>query len=135
MSVLFLYVFPSILNFYSLKSIKRFCFSLHPSLFRNEEGLFYALDLGGTNFRVLRVQLGGKDGVVSREFTEVSIPPNLMVGTSHVSLFSSINLNLHLRLTITIYSFQKVIGLLFTLSRKLFALIHLYEKHDQSIKM
>ncbi|AET01524.1 putative hexokinase [Medicago truncatula] len=49
----------------------------------NEEGLFYALDLGGTNFRVLRVQLGGKDGVVGQEFTEVSIPPNLMVGTSH----------------------------------------------------
>ncbi|XP_004510315.1 hexokinase-1-like [Cicer arietinum] len=49
----------------------------------NEEGLFYALDLGGTNFRVLRMQLGGKDGgIISREFTEVSIPPNLMVGTS-----------------------------------------------------
>ncbi|XP_057454421.1 hexokinase-1-like [Lotus japonicus] len=49
----------------------------------NEEGLFYALDLGGTNFRVLRVQLGGKDGgIVSQDFTEVSIPPNLMVGTS-----------------------------------------------------
>lgn len=60
---------------------------MHPSLFRGEEGLFYALDLGGTNFRVLRVQLGGKDGgIISQEFTEVSIPPNLMVGTSNVSL-------------------------------------------------
>ncbi|KAK4269309.1 hypothetical protein QN277_022483 [Acacia crassicarpa] len=49
----------------------------------NEEGLFYALDLGGTNFRVLRVQLGGKDGrVLNQEFTEVSIPTNLMVGTA-----------------------------------------------------
>ncbi|KAJ1388733.1 Hexokinase, N-terminal [Sesbania bispinosa] len=49
----------------------------------NEEGVFYALDLGGTNFRVLRVQLGGKDGgIISQEFNEVSIPPNLMVGTS-----------------------------------------------------
>ncbi|XP_054782221.1 hexokinase-2-like isoform X2 [Prosopis cineraria] len=49
----------------------------------NEEGLFYALDLGGTNFRVLRVQLGGKDGgVINQEFTEVSIPTNLMVGTA-----------------------------------------------------
>ncbi|KAL9304422.1 hypothetical protein ACSQ67_021685 [Phaseolus vulgaris] len=48
-----------------------------------EEGLYYALDLGGTNFRVLRVQLGGKDGgIISQESTEVSIPPNLMVGTS-----------------------------------------------------
>ena len=59
-----------------------------PSLFRNEEGLYYALDLGGTNFRVLRVQLGGKyGGIISQEFTEVSIPPNLMVGTSDVSFF------------------------------------------------
>ncbi|XP_028963323.1 hexokinase-1-like isoform X3 [Malus domestica] len=49
----------------------------------NEKGLFYALDLGGTNFRVLRVHLGGKGrGIVSQEFIEVSIPENLMVGTS-----------------------------------------------------
>ncbi|XP_029121025.1 hexokinase-1 isoform X3 [Elaeis guineensis] len=49
----------------------------------DETGLFYALDLGGTNFRVLRVQLGGKGGrVVKQEFEEVSIPPNLMVGSS-----------------------------------------------------
>lgn len=35
---------------------------------------------------MLRVQLGGKDGgIVSQDFTEVSIPPNLMVGTSDVS--------------------------------------------------
>ncbi|XP_031109439.1 hexokinase-1 [Ipomoea triloba] len=49
----------------------------------DEEGLFYALDLGGTNFRVMRVQLGGKEkGVVNREFQEVSIPRHLMVGSS-----------------------------------------------------
>ncbi|KAA8540347.1 hypothetical protein F0562_024734 [Nyssa sinensis] len=49
----------------------------------DEKGLFYALDLGGTNFRVLRVQFGGKDGgIVNQEFAEVSIPPHLMVGTS-----------------------------------------------------
>lgn len=50
----------------------------------DEEGLFYALDLGGTNFRVLRVHLGGKEGrVVKQEAEEVSIPPQLMVGTSN----------------------------------------------------
>ncbi|KAL2539201.1 Hexokinase-1 [Abeliophyllum distichum] len=50
---------------------------------RSDEGVFYALDLGGTNFRVLRVQLGGKaGGVVHQEFTEASIPPALMGGTS-----------------------------------------------------
>eukprot|EP01018_Ginkgo_biloba_P016635 Gb_04841 [translate_table: standard] len=49
----------------------------------HENGLFYALDLGGTNFRVLRVQLGGKEGrVVDQEFEEVPIPQNLMVGTT-----------------------------------------------------
>ncbi|KAI3901507.1 hypothetical protein MKW92_014652 [Papaver armeniacum] len=49
----------------------------------DEHGLFYALDLGGTNFRVLRVQLGGRDGrVAKQEFTEVSIPAELMTSTS-----------------------------------------------------
>ncbi|GLT92013.1 hypothetical protein SLE2022_098720 [Rubroshorea leprosula] len=49
----------------------------------NEKGLFYALDLGGTNFRVLRVQLGGKEErVIATEFEQVSIPQELMSGTS-----------------------------------------------------
>ncbi|KAI3525012.1 hypothetical protein L1887_03683 [Cichorium endivia] len=48
----------------------------------DEEGVYYALDLGGTNFRVLRVQLAGKAGIKSQEFAEVSIPPQLMIGTS-----------------------------------------------------
>ncbi|PNX73033.1 hexokinase-1-like protein [Trifolium pratense] len=52
----------------------------------DEKGLFYALDLGGTNFRALRIQLGGKEkGVVKVEAEEVSIPPHLMTGSSHVS--------------------------------------------------
>jgi len=56
-------------------------------IYRDEEGLYYALDLGGTNFRVLRVHLGGKDkGVIGQEFEEVSIPPNLMTGSSDVSV-------------------------------------------------
>lgn len=49
----------------------------------NEEGLFYALDLGGTNFRVLRVQLAGREKrVAKRESKEVSIPPHLMSGNA-----------------------------------------------------
>uniref|UniRef100_A0A452Y5V2 Phosphotransferase n=1 Tax=Aegilops tauschii subsp. strangulata TaxID=200361 RepID=A0A452Y5V2_AEGTS len=41
------------------------------------------MDLGGTNFRVLRVQLAGKDKrVVKRESREVSIPPHLMSGSA-----------------------------------------------------
>eukprot|EP00252_Welwitschia_mirabilis_P015230 TRINITY_DN3349_c0_g1_i1.p1 TRINITY_DN3349_c0_g1~~TRINITY_DN3349_c0_g1_i1.p1 ORF type:complete len:549 (-),score=109.66 TRINITY_DN3349_c0_g1_i1:303-1949(-) len=46
-----------------------------------EKGLFYALDLGGTNFRVLRVQLKGNEGVDAEEFSEETIPPNLMVAS------------------------------------------------------
>ncbi|KAL2456414.1 Hexokinase-2 [Abeliophyllum distichum] len=50
----------------------------------DEEGVFYALDLGGTNFRVLRVLLGGKEKrVIKNESEELSIPPHLMVGSSH----------------------------------------------------
>ncbi|KAL5220634.1 hypothetical protein ABZP36_025347 [Zizania latifolia] len=48
-----------------------------------EEGSFYGLDLGGTNFRVLKVQLGGtKKHLVHCESREVTIPPHLMSGTS-----------------------------------------------------
>ncbi|KAG6658367.1 hexokinase-1-like isoform X2 [Carya illinoinensis] len=50
----------------------------------NEKGLFYALDLGGTNFRVLRVQLGGQGKhIINQEFDEVAIPRHLMTGSSH----------------------------------------------------
>ncbi|XP_006661182.1 hexokinase-1-like [Oryza brachyantha] len=46
-----------------------------------EEGSFYALDLGGTNFRVLRVRLAGKEArVAERVAREVPIPPRLMSG-------------------------------------------------------
>nr|GEV52890.1 hexokinase [Tanacetum cinerariifolium] len=46
----------------------------------DEAGIFYALDLGGTNFRVLRVKLSG-GGEARPEFTEVSIPQSRMTGT------------------------------------------------------
>lgn len=60
--------------------------NLHHQLDREEHGFFYALDLGGTNFRVMRVLLGGRqDRVVKQEFEEVSIPPHLMTGGSDVS--------------------------------------------------
>ncbi|XP_042509361.1 hexokinase-2, chloroplastic-like isoform X3 [Macadamia integrifolia] len=60
----------------------------------DEKGIFYALDLGGTNFRVLRVQLGGKDKrVIDSEFEQVTIPQELMFGTSE-ELFDFIAMRL-----------------------------------------
>lgn len=54
-------------------------------LHRQEEGLYYAVDLGGTNFRVARIQLGNGD-IQNWEFQEVAIPPELMLGTRKVRL-------------------------------------------------
>ncbi|KAI3968178.1 hypothetical protein MKX01_018481, partial [Papaver californicum] len=49
----------------------------------NEKGTYYALHLGGTNFRVLRVQLGGKgSGILGHEVERQPIPPSLMTSTS-----------------------------------------------------
>ncbi|VVB15733.1 unnamed protein product [Arabis nemorensis] len=48
-----------------------------------EEGLFYALDLGGTNFRVHSMQLGGmEERVIATNSEEISIPQELKIGTS-----------------------------------------------------
>lgn len=48
-----------------------------------ETGVYYALDLGGTNFRVLRVSLGGRERrIIQQEYNEVRIPPEYMVGTT-----------------------------------------------------
>lgn len=49
--------------------------------------MFYALDLGGTNFRVLRVQLlGGGGGIGKMEYEGASISPELMTGTTEVCI-------------------------------------------------
>ncbi|KAJ8528260.1 hypothetical protein K7X08_021952 [Anisodus acutangulus] len=57
----------------------------------DEQGLFYALDLGGTNFRVMRVQLGGKEKrIFKHEVKEVSIPKHVMAGSSSDALFDFI---------------------------------------------
>ncbi|KAL2941985.1 Hexokinase-3 [Bienertia sinuspersici] len=49
----------------------------------SEKGLYYALDLGGTNFRVLRVQLGGRrSGIVKHDVERKPIPEHLMTSTS-----------------------------------------------------
>ncbi|KAK9273444.1 hypothetical protein L1049_018254 [Liquidambar formosana] len=49
----------------------------------SEKGTYYALDLGGTNFRVLRVQLGGqRSDIPKHDVKRQPIPQNLMTSTS-----------------------------------------------------
>ncbi|KAH7511343.1 hypothetical protein FEM48_ZijujUnG0025100 [Ziziphus jujuba var. spinosa] len=49
----------------------------------SEKGTYYALDLGGTNFRVLRVQLGGgRSSILDNDVKRQPIPQHLMTSTS-----------------------------------------------------
>ncbi|KAK7258118.1 hypothetical protein RIF29_32572 [Crotalaria pallida] len=49
----------------------------------SEKGTYYALHLGGTNFRVLRVRLGGEQSsVLEHEVEQQPIPQHLRTGTS-----------------------------------------------------
>ncbi|KAK9154761.1 hypothetical protein Sjap_002241 [Stephania japonica] len=59
-----------------------------------EEGVYYSLDLGGTNFRVLRVHLGGQRSMIlNKKVNRQPIPLELMTGTSE-ELFDFIALTL-----------------------------------------
>ncbi|KAL7151897.1 hypothetical protein ABFS83_04G061900 [Erythranthe nasuta] len=50
---------------------------------RNEKGIYYALDLGGTNFRVLRVKLGGeRSSITELDVDRKPIPQHLMTSTT-----------------------------------------------------
>ncbi|CAN4119791.1 unnamed protein product [Withania somnifera] len=49
----------------------------------SEKGTYYALDLGGTNFRVLRVHLGGhRSAILGQDIERQLIPQHLMTSTS-----------------------------------------------------
>ncbi|CAA2987001.1 hexokinase-3-like [Olea europaea subsp. europaea] len=49
----------------------------------NEKGTYYALDLGGTNFRILRVRLGDqRSAIIGHDVDRQPIPQHLMTGTS-----------------------------------------------------
>lgn len=53
---------------------------------RNEEGIYYAIDLGGTSFRVLRVEVG-MGSVISQKVEDHTIPEEFM-GSSEVLVLS-----------------------------------------------
>ncbi|XP_020108796.1 hexokinase-3-like [Ananas comosus] len=59
-----------------------------------EEGTYYALDLGGTNFRVLRVQLGGKGSLILNHQVERQPIPHELMTSSSENLFDFIALTL-----------------------------------------
>lgn len=52
--------------------------------FSDEKGCYYALDLGGTNFRVMRVKLQG-NRTIDLKTESYKVPPNIKVGKLHVS--------------------------------------------------
>lgn len=54
------------------------------SPFSDEEGCFYALDLGGTNLRVMQVKLQG-NRTIDLKAESYMVPPKMKVGTLHVS--------------------------------------------------
>ncbi|GFY94297.1 hexokinase-like 1 [Actinidia rufa] len=57
----------------------------------SENDTYYALDLGGTYFRVLRVQLGGdRSGILRHDVERQPIPQHLMTSTSEEDLFDFI---------------------------------------------
>ncbi|TXG73250.1 hypothetical protein EZV62_001829 [Acer yangbiense] len=66
------------LSIYTMSSVR-----LTFDIVMNEKGTYYALDLGGTNFRVLRVQLGGqRSSILDKDVERQTIPQHLMTGTS-----------------------------------------------------
>jgi hypothetical protein len=56
--------------------------------FRREEGLFYGLDLGGTNLHVNWV------GNEKHESRDVSIPPHLMSGSASISVYAQVSVTI-----------------------------------------
>ncbi|KAG8085343.1 hypothetical protein GUJ93_ZPchr0010g8763 [Zizania palustris] len=59
----------------------------------SEEGVYYAIDLGGTSFRVLKVELGAGSTIINQKVEHQSIPENLTKGASN-DLFNFIALAL-----------------------------------------
>ncbi|KAL6610080.1 hypothetical protein ACP70R_040049 [Stipagrostis hirtigluma subsp. patula] len=48
----------------------------------SEEGIYYAIDLGGTSFRVMKVELGAGSMIINQKVEHQSIPENITKGTS-----------------------------------------------------
>jgi len=51
---------------------------------RSEEGIYYAIDLGGTSFRVMKLELGSGSTVINKKVEYRPVPEELTKGTSEV---------------------------------------------------
>ncbi|GAA0143004.1 kinase [Lithospermum erythrorhizon] len=49
---------------------------------RSDKGTYYALDLGGSKLRVLRVQLDGQRSTLEHDVERIPLPQHIMTGTS-----------------------------------------------------
>ena len=53
---------------------------------RSEEGIYYAIDIGGTCFRFLKVELGAGSTIINQKVEHQPIKEELTTGTSEVGL-------------------------------------------------
>ena len=53
---------------------------------RNDEGSYYSVDLGGTSFRVMKLELGSGSMVINKKVEHRPIPEDLTKGTSEVTI-------------------------------------------------
>jgi hexokinase len=53
---------------------------------RSEEGIYYAIDIGGTCFRFLKVELGAGSTIINQKVDHQPIKEELTKGTSEVCL-------------------------------------------------
>jgi hexokinase len=53
---------------------------------RSEEGIYYSVDLGGTSFRVMKLELGSGSMVINKKVEHRPIPQDLTKGTSEVTI-------------------------------------------------
>ena len=54
---------------------------------RSEEGIYYAVDIGGTGFRFLKVQLGPGSTIINQKIERQPVKKELMEGTSEVCFY------------------------------------------------
>lgn len=58
---------------------------------RSEEGIYYSVDLGGTSFRVMKLELGPGSMVINKKVEHRPIPEDLTKGTSEVTIIISVH--------------------------------------------